>query len=201
MSSMMVCDPIFNPGDLVVLKSDPTQMGAVTNVQRASPQFRYDIWIGDKTRSFYADQLLPHQASVKSSFITIPFEEFQARLSAIHLAHPSQKTLYSLNAARVDFIPYQFRPVLKFMRSDKPRLLIADEVGVGKTIEAGLILRELQARQRIDFRDRDEGVADSQRKGGEHPGPGPNLGRIGRGSAVEEHVETGRVQNGDAQRE
>lgn len=55
--------------------------------------------------------------------------------------------LYSLNAARVDFIPYQFRPVLRFIRADRPRLLIADGVGVGKTIKAGLILRELQARR------------------------------------------------------
>ena len=35
---------------------------------------------------------------------------------------------------------------MKFIKSDRPRLLIADSVGVGKTIEAGLILRELQAR-------------------------------------------------------
>ena len=41
----------------------------------------------------------------------------------------------------------RFRPVLKFIRSDRPRLLIAD--GVGKTIEAGLILRELPARREI----------------------------------------------------
>ena len=40
-------------------------------------------------------------------------------------------------------------PVLRFIRSDRPRLLIADGVGVGKTIEAGLILRELQARREI----------------------------------------------------
>jgi ATP-dependent helicase HepA len=39
--------------------------------------------------------------------------------------------------------------VLKFIRSDRPRLLIADSLGVGKTIEAGLILRELQARRNI----------------------------------------------------
>ena len=52
--------------------------------------------------------------------------------------------------ARVDFIPYQYRPVLKFIKADLPRLLIADSVGVGKTIEAGLILRELQARSEIN---------------------------------------------------
>ncbi|MEI6704516.1 MAG: helicase-related protein, partial [Deltaproteobacteria bacterium] len=42
-----------------------------------------------------------------------------------------------------------FKPVMKLIRSDRPRILIADEVGVGKTIEAGLILRELQARSDI----------------------------------------------------
>ncbi|WP_296457289.1 SNF2-related protein, partial [Rubinisphaera sp.] len=59
-------------------------------------------------------------------------------------------TLYSLNAARINFVAYQFRPVIRFIRADRPRLLIADGVGVGKTIEACLILRELQARQEIN---------------------------------------------------
>ena len=39
--------------------------------------------------------------------------------------------------------------MLKLIRADRPRLLIADEVGVGKTIEAGLIIRELRARTDI----------------------------------------------------
>src|SRR5207249_4347655 len=52
--------------------------------------------------------------------------------------------------ARIQFIPFQFKPLLRLLRSDRPRLLIADDVGVGKTIEAGLILKELTTRQRLD---------------------------------------------------
>lgn len=39
--------------------------------------------------------------------------------------------------------PYQFVPLLMALRQETVRLLIADDVGVGKTIEAALIAREL----------------------------------------------------------
>lgn len=39
--------------------------------------------------------------------------------------------------------PYQYVPLLMALRQETVRLLIADDVGVGKTIEAGLIAREL----------------------------------------------------------
>src|SRR5208282_5877972 len=45
------------------------------------------------------------------------------------------------------FYPHQFRPVLKFLDNPQNRILIADDVGLGKTIEAGYILRELDLRQ------------------------------------------------------
>ncbi len=54
--------------------------------------------------------------------------------------------LYSMDAARIDFHEYQFKPVLKFINSPTERLLLADEVGLGKTIEAALIWLEMQAR-------------------------------------------------------
>lgn len=44
---------------------------------------------------------------------------------------------------------YQLYPVLKAMLMPRISLLLADDVGMGKTIEAGLILSELYARRRI----------------------------------------------------
>jgi superfamily II DNA or RNA helicase len=68
------------------------------------------------------------------------------------LRHPLHDTLYSLRASRTEFQAYQFKPLLKFLRSSKQRLLLADEVGLGKTIEAGFILCEMLARHPHTFR-------------------------------------------------
>ena len=56
------------------------------------------------------------------------------------------------SAGRLNFAPraYQLAPLMMALRQDVIRLLIADDVGVGKTIEAGLILRELLDRGEID---------------------------------------------------
>ena len=62
------------------------------------------------------------------------------------LQSPLDDNLYALRASRTAFQPYQFKPLLKFLRSPKQRLLLADEVGLGKTIEAGFILTEIMAR-------------------------------------------------------
>lgn len=45
--------------------------------------------------------------------------------------------------------PYQLVPLLMALKLDTVRLLIADDVGIGKTVEAGLIARELLDRGEI----------------------------------------------------
>ena len=62
---------------------------------------------------------------------------------------PLRNNIYAFNASRTQFYPYQFKPLLKFIDSPRNRLLICDEVGLGKTIEAGLIMLELRARQTV----------------------------------------------------
>ncbi|MFH1633750.1 MAG: helicase-related protein, partial [Chloroflexota bacterium] len=50
----------------------------------------------------------------------------------------------------VDPRPYQLVPLLMALKLEPVRLLIADDVGIGKTIEAGLIARELLDRGEIE---------------------------------------------------
>jgi superfamily II DNA or RNA helicase len=54
--------------------------------------------------------------------------------------------MYSMDTSDTTFLAYQFKPILKLLESPTNSLLIADEVGLGKTIEAGLIWTELKAR-------------------------------------------------------
>ena len=139
----------FKPGQIVCLKSEPSTKGAVVEVLPGNPENRVKVFLDGNVQTYYASQLRVDDHTGEDTR-RLSVEQFHAYLSALQIRHPDLSKLYSLNAARVDFIPYQFRPVLKFIRSDRPRLLIADSVGVGKTIEAGLILRELQARRDMD---------------------------------------------------
>jgi superfamily II DNA or RNA helicase len=138
----------FLPGQIVFLKSNPSVRGAVVSVSQRTPEDRIGVFVDGNIQTFYASQL---QVEIQrdADLQLLSSNQFHAYLTALQIRYPGLSTLYSLNAARIDFIPYQYRPVLRFIRSDRPRLLIADSVGVGKTIEAGLILRELQARRDI----------------------------------------------------
>jgi superfamily II DNA or RNA helicase len=138
----------FSLGQIVSLKSNSSVKGAIIGVLPGKPEDRFKVFVDGNIQTYYASQLQAEELRDDDAE-SLPCEQFHSYLTALQIRYPGLSTLYSLNAARVDFIPYQFRPVLRFIRSDRPRLLIADGVGVGKTIEAGLILRELQARRDV----------------------------------------------------
>ena len=56
-----------------------------------------------------------------------------------------------LSNSRVEPQLHQVSVALRALEKPQPRLILADEVGLGKTIEAGLILKELRARMGADL--------------------------------------------------
>jgi SNF2 family DNA or RNA helicase len=59
-------------------------------------------------------------------------------------------SLCSARHARIDLLPHQLEPAMAVLRGLGSRVLLADEVGLGKTIQTGLVLAELFARAAID---------------------------------------------------
>ena len=61
-------------------------------------------------------------------------------------ALPLMESAAALTAAKIDLLPHQVVLTHRIATSSPRRFLIADEVGLGKTIETALILRELASR-------------------------------------------------------
>ena len=61
---------------------------------------------------------------------------------------PGATGMVAAEPGRVAIEPYQLVPLMRALELPRPRLLLADGVGLGKTIEAGLIAAELIARRR-----------------------------------------------------
>ncbi|WDR05635.1 SNF2-related protein [Devosia rhodophyticola] len=73
-------------------------------------------------------------------------EWLRRTLARLRVTGRLTNVIYSMEATDTDFYAFQFKPVLKLLNSPRDGLLVADEVGLGKTIEAGLIWTELRAR-------------------------------------------------------
>lgn len=76
--------------------------------------------------------------------------DFACINTSYKIRNTSNNTISSLKASKTIFKAYQFKPLLKFLNSRNHRVLIADEVGLGKTIEAGHIMLELAARRELN---------------------------------------------------
>ena len=62
-------------------------------------------------------------------------------------ATPGWTSLRAATRARLDIVPFQLEPALALVRGDGCRVLIADAVGLGKTVHAGLMIAEMFDRQ------------------------------------------------------
>ncbi|MBM3744425.1 MAG: DEAD/DEAH box helicase [Acidobacteria bacterium] len=151
-----VAPPRFRKGDSVVLRTTMELGNVVEDPVLDGGEFWYRVRFVRRVENVVeqdldplTDEHLNLERLVKSGrWGTI--QAFRCALTVERITHSNRSTVYSFNAQRILFEPYQYKPLLRVLDSFDRKLLIADEVGLGKTIEAGLILTELEARQELD---------------------------------------------------
>lgn len=144
---------LFNIGDNVV-RTDDNANGVVIKVSSGRGRVIYTV-----NFDFGTTNVL--EADLRANFnITDPFERCKGGMfgsysdysminTTFKIRSSNRSTISSLKASKTLFRAYQFKPLLKFLNSPNHRLLVADEVGLGKTIEAGHIMLELKARKEL----------------------------------------------------
>ena len=145
----------MKPGDKVRKKANPSRVGVLTSETSGSAaRLRFLVVFPDGEEFVLAESLEvvvgkstldPFDCITNGRFGRVP--DLRGAITFYRLSGKLANLIYSLNTTNTQFLPYQFKPVMQFLDSPSNGLLIADEVGLGKTIEAGLIWTELRARQ------------------------------------------------------
>lgn len=144
----------FKVGDKVI-REDSGKKGVVVEVlaETRGRQIYMVNW-GEVTNEALEVELIadcdisnPYERCANGMFGT--FYEFAQKNTSFKIRSSNNSSISSLKASKTLFRAYQFKPLLKFLNSPTRRLLVADEVGLGKTIEAGHIMLELKARREL----------------------------------------------------
>lgn len=148
-------EALSQAGTKVRMKYDPSQIGECTGkADDDDGDFLVQVsFNGKRPDWFIADQLELLEEEVEDDITRIrtgrvnTIDTLKRAFARIQLGGKMSEIFYSMDTTHTEFMPHQFKPVLAMLDSPSQGLLIADEVGLGKTIEAGLIWTELRFRK------------------------------------------------------
>ena len=133
----------MNPGGWYY-SIDHRQVCQVIEAQTFWDQMTCRVWLpgSDSVVRVSAAKLKP----IEDSFSTSPHYVTYLAAAARIADTLTQDVLIAPIEASVIPLPHQLRALSQAVSGDRIRYLLADEVGLGKTIEAGLVIRELKLR-------------------------------------------------------
>src|SRR5688572_22453985 len=111
----------FEVGQIVSLRADETRRGPVTQLLTpVNGVRRYRVYHGPTdSRDYLEDQLLlvRQEPDTPTGLDegTLDLEQFRVELTAKRLSLPETDALYAFRAARIKFIPFQFKPLLRML--------------------------------------------------------------------------------------
>ena len=134
---------MFQPGEWA-WSLEHQQVCRVVEMQDLWGDTLYRVWVParDATVRVRSSQLQPAAESAPRGSAWLSYLTAAARVSDAL----TQDVLLAPIEASVIPLPHQIRALSRAVSDDRVRYLLADEVGLGKTIEAGLIMRELKLR-------------------------------------------------------
>lgn len=141
----------FKIGDKVINKISQ-ERGIIMEKKVVGNSIRWKVFINQQNQPTIKEEylVLENDDSLDDKFQKGDFlgiNELKRILSHIRVRGDITNIYYSMGNSATEFLPHQFKPVFKFIESTTGKLLIADEVGLGKTIEAMYIWEELVARE------------------------------------------------------
>ncbi|MHA1248891.1 MAG: SNF2-related protein [Candidatus Helarchaeota archaeon] len=125
--------------------------GQIKGFEIVNNKIKYKLLIKNEIHKIFEDEIkisLDNYHMLNPEIIT-PLE-FKIRLISVWLKFfKNSKNLVSLSCSRINFLKHQIFVFWRLFSEIYPRYILADEVGLGKTTEAGLLFKELKLRSLI----------------------------------------------------
>ena len=110
-------------------------------------QISEHIWIEEEDVAPHEGKVSPIERLKAGQIGSFKWSNLYGRLVTAYTEQQGKRS-HGFVGPKINIIPHQFDVAQQILNMPLPRALLADEVGLGKTIEAGLVIHQLMASQR-----------------------------------------------------